>query len=163
MTGSELDVTERHSGVERRHDEGSAEHVRVDVAEPGPPSDGTYPAVGGPAVQALPQGTAQDRSLRPPTHGQVDHPGGPGNKGDDCRLGALAHDPKGPVTSVEAQVLDVGAAGLAHPQSVEAQQDGESSMGVVEVLGGEEEPSELGAIKPPALGAVDGPLSVRLA
>jgi hypothetical protein len=37
MTGSELDVTEGHPGVERRHDEGSAEHVRVDVAERGVP------------------------------------------------------------------------------------------------------------------------------
>ena len=154
MTGGELDVTERHSGVERRHDEGSAEHVRVDVAEPGSPSDGTNPAMGGSPVQALARGTAEDRPLRPLAHGQVDHPGGPRHKRDDCGLGALAHDPKSPVTSVEPQILDVGAAGLAHPQTVQAEQDSEGPMGVVEVLRGEEKAPELGAIEPPALGAV---------
>ena len=132
MTGGELDVTEGHSGVETGN-------------EPGSPSDGTNPAMGGSPVQALARGTAEDRPLRPLAHGQVDHPGGSRHKRDDCGLGALAHDPKSPVTSVEPQVLDVGAAGLAHPQTVQAEQDSEGPMGVVKVLRGEEEPSELGA------------------
>ena len=156
MTGGELDVTEGHSGVEGGHDEGRSEHVRVDVAEPGPPSDGADPPVGGAPVQALARGTAQDRSFRPLTHGQVDHPCGSGNVGDHRGLGALAHDPKGPVPTLQAQVLDVGTTGLADPQAVQSEQDGEGSMGVVEVLRGEEEPAELGAVEAPPLGAVDG-------
>jgi len=156
MTGGELDVTEGHPGVEGGHDEGGAEHVRVDVAEPGPPSDRADPAMGGSPVQALARGTEEDRPLRPLAHGQIDHPSGSRNDGDDRRFRFFAHDPKGPVPTVEAQVLDVGTAGLAHPQSVEAEQDGERSMGVVEVLRGEEEPAELGAVEAPAFGTLDG-------
>ncbi len=156
MMVGELDVTEGHLGVEGSHDEGGAEHVRVDVTQSSAPSDGAHRAMGGAPIQALPRGTAEDRSFGPFAHGQVDHPGGTRHDGDDCGLGALDHDPKGPVPSIDAQVLEVRTAGLAHPQAIEAEQDGEGSMGVVEVLCGEEEPSELGAIDAPALGAVDG-------
>ena len=155
MTSGELDVPERHPGVEGGHDEGCPEHVRVDVPQLSPPSDGPNPPMGGAPVPALPRGAAEDRSLRPLTYGQVDHPGGSGDEGDHCGLGALAHDPEGPGTTIEAQVLDVGTAGLADPQAVQSEEDGERFMGVVEVLGGEEEPAELGAVETPPLGAVD--------
>ena len=107
-------------------------------------------------VQALARGTAEDRPLDPLTHGQIDHPSSTGNKGDHRGLGALAHDPKGPATTLQAQVLDVRTAGIADPQAVQPQQDSEGPMDMVEVLGGEEEAPELRAIEAPTFWAVDG-------
>ena len=69
-------------------------------AQSSAPSDRANPAVGGAPVQALARGPVEDRSLRPLTHGQVDHPGGSGHEGITAGLEPLAHDPKGPVETL---------------------------------------------------------------
>jgi hypothetical protein len=46
------------------------------------------------------------------TDGQVDRPLGPGDERDRGRLVALAHDPQRAMAALEAEVLDVGGAGL---------------------------------------------------
>ena len=53
MTGSQLDVTQRHPGVQGRHDERRPEHVRMDMAEACPPTGPVHPTMGDPAVEAL--------------------------------------------------------------------------------------------------------------
>ena len=57
--------------------------------------------------------------------------------------------------SFEPEVLDVGGAGLAHPEAVQAQEDGEGGVGVVEALGGEQERSELGSVEAAGVVGVD--------
>ena len=52
---------------------------------------------------------------------------------------------------LHAHVLDVGVAGLGDPQPVQAQQHGQGGVGVVEALGGEEEPGQLAAVEAPPL------------
>ena len=93
MTSSELDVPQRHAGIERRHDECRAEHVRMDVSKPGPSADGTYPAMSRTAVQAVAILAAEDRSLAALTHDQIDGSGRPRDEWNDRWLVALAQDP----------------------------------------------------------------------
>ena len=59
------------------------------------------------------------------------------------------------MAAFEAEVLDVGAARLADPQPVQAEQHGQGGVGVVEPLGGEQEPAELAAVQCPAVRRVD--------
>lgn len=42
------------------------------------------------------------------------------------------------MTPLDAQPLDVGRAGLAHPQPVQSEEHGQSGMGMVGALGGEQ-------------------------
>jgi hypothetical protein len=39
VAGGELNLAQGHPGIERGHDERGPEHVGVDCAQPGPPSD----------------------------------------------------------------------------------------------------------------------------
>jgi hypothetical protein len=55
------------------------------------------------------------------------------------------------VSSVEPEVFCVGGAGFADSQTIEAQQDGETGVVPVLVLGREEECREFGAIQAPLL------------
>ena len=65
------------------------------------------------------------------------------------------------MATVEAEVLGVGGAGLAYPQSVEAQQGGQSGMVGVVALGREEEPAELAPVEATSFARVDlGPAGV---
>ena len=72
VAGSDLDVAQRDTGVERSHDERRSEHVRVDVAKPGTLTDRTHPPVRGAPVEALPIATVQDRAVVAFTDGQID-------------------------------------------------------------------------------------------
>ena len=56
---------------------------------------------------------------------------------------ALADDAQRAMSPVEAQILGVGGAGLAHPQSVEAEKGRQCGMVRVVALGREEESAEL--------------------
>jgi hypothetical protein len=49
---------------------------------------------------------------------------------------------------VEPEVADVRLARLAHPQPVQAEQDRQGSALVAELLGGEQEAAEFGAVRP---------------
>jgi hypothetical protein len=67
----------------------------------------------------------------------------------------LPDDPQHPVASLEGEVLDVGFAGFAHPQSVQAERHSQGGVGVIEPLGGEEEPAELAPGKSAPLRRMD--------
>lgn len=155
VAGSDLDLAERDPGVERAHDEPGPQHVGMDVAKSGPLGDRADPAVGGAPVQALAIASQQDRAGAALADGQVDGPGGARHERDDGRLVALADDAECAVAPLEAQVLDVGGARLAHPQAVQPEQDGQGGMGVVEALGGEDQRSQLGAVQAPGVTRVD--------
>jgi hypothetical protein len=87
--------------------------------------------------------------------------GHPGNEGDHGRLVPLADDAQRRVSVVNTKILDVGGGGLAHPQAVETQQNGQSGMVVVIALGGEEERAELGPVQAATLIEVDlGPTDI---
>ena len=92
MPGGDLDVTQGHPRIERRHDEGGSEHVGMDDAEAGPPPDRADPAVCRPPVESLAVVAMQDRSLTSLAEGKVDRPGHPGHQRDHGRLVALPDD-----------------------------------------------------------------------
>lgn len=60
------------------------------------------------------------------------------------------------VAALEAHVLNVGRARLAHPQTVQAEQNSERSVSVVEPFRGEEEPSEFSSVQSAPLAGVHG-------
>jgi hypothetical protein len=63
VTGSELDVAKQNAGVECGHDERSAQHVRVHVAETGSFAERSHPAVSGAPVETLAVASSPDRAL----------------------------------------------------------------------------------------------------
>ena len=77
----ELDVAQWHPGIECGHDERTAQHVRVNVAETGTLADRLHPPMGGAAVEALAVGADQDRSLTPLADGEIDGVGGAARAG----------------------------------------------------------------------------------
>jgi hypothetical protein len=94
-----------------------------------------------------PSAPEEDRPLSAFADGEVDGPGRPGHERDGRGLVALPDDAQHSVAALEGEVLDVGRAGLAHPQAVEAEQDRQRSMGVVVSLSGEQERPELRAVE----------------
>ncbi len=64
---------------------------------------------------------------------------------------ALPDDAQDPVAALHAHVLDVGAAGLGDPQPVQPEEHGQGGVGVIEPLGGEQQPGQLAAIEAPPL------------
>jgi hypothetical protein len=62
-----------------------------------------------------------------------------GTRGMTAGLLPFAHDPEGPVSLGDGQILDIGSACLTHPEPVEAEEHGKCSMAPIEALGGEEE------------------------
>ena len=118
MAGGDLDVSQRHPGVESGHDESGSQHVRVHESESGPFADGPDPPVGGAAVQTLTIATPQDRAVVTFTDGEIDGAGGPRDERDRCWLVALTDDAQGPVASLYPEVFDIGGTGLGHPQPV---------------------------------------------
>jgi hypothetical protein len=111
--------------------------------------------MGGSTVKPLTVSAPQDRALVMLAHSQVDSAGGSRDQRDDRGLGALAGDPQGPVTPLDPEVLDVRRAGFADSQTIETEQDGEGCVLAVELLGGEEEHSELGAVEASGVGGMD--------
>ena len=53
VPGGDLDVAQRHAGVEGRHDERGSQHVRVHGAKPGALANSVDPPVRGAPVEAL--------------------------------------------------------------------------------------------------------------
>jgi hypothetical protein len=56
---------------------------------------------------------------------------------------------------LEGQVLDVGRARLTDPQAVEAEEYGQGGVGVVDPLGREQEPPELGPVEAARVARMD--------
>ena len=124
--------------------------MRVDVTEPGSPGDRAHRTMRRASVQSLAVVAQKDRpTVRSPKARSIVR-AVRGTRGITA-LVALAHDPQPPVAPLEAEVLDVGGARLAHPQSVQAQEHGEGAMGGIEALGGEQQGAELGAVESPGV------------
>ena len=155
VSSGQLHIAQWNTSVERRHDEPSAQHVRVDVTEPGALTDRLHPAMCGAPIEPLPISTDQDRALVPLADYEIDRAGSARNKWDHRRLVALAGDTQRSMSALEAEVLDVRGAGLGDAQSIETQQHGECCVGAVALLGGEQEASQLAAIHPVRLGRLD--------
>ena len=113
MTGSELHVTQRDTGVEGGHDERSTKHVRVDVSEACSFADRSDPAVRGASIESGTVTSNQDWSVTAFADGQVNGPGGSRDERDYGRFVALADDPQCPVAAVESKIIDVGVACFA--------------------------------------------------
>ena len=111
VSSGNLDVSEGDAGVEGGHDESSSEHVGVDHPESGTLADGPDPTVSMPTIQTMTVLSPEDRTFRALGDDQVESPGSPWHERDDRRLLSLAHDPKGPVPTVEGEVLDVRPTG----------------------------------------------------
>jgi hypothetical protein len=133
----------------------------MDRTQVGPLADGLDPSVSGPAIEALTVPTAQDRPLGSLADRQVDRPRYPRDERNGGWFCAFAHNPECPVPPVEAEILDVGHAGLCDPQPVEAEQKGQGDVVVSEVLGGEEERAQFAPIESSPLRREDpGPTDV---
>ena len=128
----------------------------MDQSDPGPLADGTHPSVRGAPVQSLAVVAEQDRPVSPLPHSQVDGAGGAWHQRNQGRLVALTDDAQDTMAPLEGHVLDIGATSLAHPQPVQPQQHGQPSVGVVELFGGEQEPTQLAAVQPAPLTGVHG-------
>ncbi len=155
MTGSDLDIPERDTGVKSSHDEGGPEHVGVDDPEPGPLANGADPTMGSTAIQAMTVLSTEDRSFGALPDDQVESPGCSWDERYDRRLAAFAHNPQSTVSAIDGEVLDVGPAGFAHPEAVESEQHCESGMVPIESLCGVEKRPELSTVGPSSLGRVD--------
>ena len=108
----------------------------VDHAKPGPLADGPDPTVGRATIQTMTILATEDRSFRSLPDDQIESPGCPRHERDERRLMSLAHDPEGPVPTVDGEVFDVRPTGLAHSEAVESEQHGECGMVRVESLCG---------------------------
>ena len=146
VTGGELYVAERHAGVERCHDEPGAQHVRMDVTEPGTLADRANPTVGGASVQTLPILAPQDRSLVTFADDEIHSACRSRDKRDRGRLVALAQDRQRAMPALEGQVLDVRSARFGDLEPVQAQQHRQRGMVAIEPFGGEQESAEFGAV-----------------
>jgi hypothetical protein len=133
----------------------AARHVRVHGAEAGTLADRAHPAVCGAPVESLAVLSAQDRALVAFADGEVDRACCPRNQWDRGRLAALTEDLEGAVASLEAEILDIGGAGLADPQTVEAKQYGKGGVVTVVLLGGEQEHAQLGAVETAGIRRMD--------
>ena len=83
---------------------------------------------GGARVEALSVVADQDRSVGAFADGQVDGSGGAWHEWDPGGLVALTDDLQGAMTAFEPEVVDVRAARLADPQSVQTEQHGERGV-----------------------------------
>ena len=116
MSGGDLDIAQRNTGVERGHDEPGPQHVGVDGPKTSPLADRAHPTVGGSAVEALAVSSAKDRALRSLTDGEVNRSCRARHERDDGGFVALPDDAKGSVSAIEAEIFDVRPARLAHPK-----------------------------------------------
>ena len=123
--------------------------MRVNVVESGSVANGTYPTVGGARVESLSVVSLQDRSFSSFADGEVQGSTGPGHQRDRGGLVAFADDLQRAVTAFKAEVFDVGAAGFADAEPVEAEEDGQSGVHRRDPLGRVEESGELATVHAP--------------
>src|SRR3954447_20599605 len=129
----------------------AARNMWVHGAEPGSLAGGSHPAVCGAAVEALAVVAADDGAFVAFTHGEVDRACSPRHERDERWLVALGEDAQRAVSSLEAKILGVGAAGLRHAQAVQPEEHGQCGVGVIEALGSEQEGAEFAAVHVVAL------------
>jgi hypothetical protein len=86
VTGGQLHVAQRDTGVKGGHDERGAQHVGVNVFEPGLSADRLDPAVGGAGIEPSPIVASQDRAGGPLPNREVEGAGGAGHQRDRAGL-----------------------------------------------------------------------------
>ena len=74
------------------------------------------------AVEALPVGPSENRSLTSLTDGEIDCPGSARREGDGDDLAASAQHCQGAMSPLETKRFDVRPRGFRHPESVEREQ-----------------------------------------
>jgi hypothetical protein len=88
------------------------------LGDPGAARDLAGDPPGAVPVQATPVSGEQDRAAAAFAGNMVDRPGGARSERDGDDLAAFAGNRQGPVATLQAQVLDIGAGGFRDPQSV---------------------------------------------
>src|SRR5215469_16328544 len=97
-------------------------------------------------VQPVPGRAEEDRSGAAFADSQVDRASGSRGERDDSFLTALAGDRQDAVTALAAQVLNVRADSLGHPQPVQGQQRYQRVLSRRAEPGGDEEGTDLVAV-----------------
>ena len=162
--GGFLHVAQRHPGVERRGYECMPQRVGADViGDPGAAGDPVHDPGGAVPVQPPPVRGEEQRSFVALADGQVDRAGGARRERDGDDLAALMGDEQGPVPAFHAQVLDVGAGRLRHPQPVQRQQQDQRVLCRRAETGGDQQRAELVAVQGGSVRLVvqPGPADVR--
>ncbi len=108
----------------------------MDDSQPGPLADTAYPAMCRATVEALAVPTVQDRALAALAEHEVDRAGHPWHEGNDRRLVAFADDAQCSMASIKAEIFRVGRTGLAHSESIQAEEHRQGGMVTVVPLGG---------------------------
>jgi hypothetical protein len=102
---------------------GVAQRVWTDpLGEPGPAGQPAHDPRRSVASQAPAVSSDEDRTPDTLTDREVERPGGPRGQRDGDGLAALAVHQQGPVSSLEAEMLDVGTERLGDPQTVQRQE-----------------------------------------
>jgi len=110
VAGCFLDVPQRNAGVECSSDERVPQGVRTDaLGDPRLSGDATHDPSGGVTIEALPSPIHEDRALEPLVDRQVEGPGNPRRERHGHDLAALAGQCQGPMTSLQAERVDVRA------------------------------------------------------
>jgi hypothetical protein len=118
-----LNVAKRQSGIEGASDERMAQAVRRDpLGDPGPPGQPLHRPVGGVAGEPLSGGADEDRPAGTSADVQVKRHGSTGCERDRDVPAAPAYDPLRPVSTIDAEIGDVGAQRFGDPQLVQRQQ-----------------------------------------
>ena len=109
----------------------------------------------GTTVESLRVYPSQDRTFAAFPDREVDRARSTWDQRDGSGFVALADDAQGSVSAFEREVLDVGGAGFADPEAVQAQEHRERGVVVVEAFGGEQERAEFSAVQPASLARMD--------
>jgi hypothetical protein len=105
-----LDVAQRDSGVERTCDERVPQCVRPDaLGDPCLSGDSTHDPTSSMTVESLSCAVDEDRALEALTDREVDGPGDPRRERHGHDRAALAGHRQRPVTTFQAERVDVGA------------------------------------------------------
>jgi hypothetical protein len=111
-----LDVAQGHPRIEGSGNECVTQGMRADrLGEPGPVGDTADDPAGPVTVEALAVPGEENGPAGPFADGQVDGAGGARHERDGDRLASLAHDGERPMSSVDAEGLDVGADRFGDP------------------------------------------------
>ena len=100
----------------------------MDPVEPGLVADRANPSVGGPAVEPAAVTADQDRSCATLRDREIEGACGARHERDAGGFVALADELQGAMATLEPEILDVGATGLADSESVQPKQNGERGV-----------------------------------
>jgi hypothetical protein len=122
--------------------------VRADrLGEPGPAGDTPDDPAGPVTVEAMAVPDDEDRAADPFADGQVDSAGGARSERDGDGLATFAHDGEGPMSSLDAEGVDVDPDRFGDPQPVERQQGDQRMLACGAESCGDEERSDLVAVQ----------------